>query len=31
MREETFEDDSGKSLRDTLARYGLEAVRLVDG
>ena len=30
MRDETFEDEAGKALRDMLARYGPEAVRLVD-
>jgi predicted DNA-binding transcriptional regulator YafY len=30
MREETFEDEAGKSLRDMLARYGPDAVRLID-
>ena len=30
MRDETFEDEPGKALRDMLARYGPEAVRLVD-
>ena len=27
----TFEDEPGKALRDMLARYGPDAVRLVDG
>jgi predicted DNA-binding transcriptional regulator YafY len=31
MLDETFEDEAGKSLRDMLARYGPEAVRLIDG
>ena len=31
MLDETFEDEAGKALRDMLARYGPEAVRLVDG
>jgi predicted DNA-binding transcriptional regulator YafY len=30
MLDETFEDESGKALRDMLARYGPEAVRLID-
>jgi predicted DNA-binding transcriptional regulator YafY len=30
MLDETFEDEAGKALRDMLARYGPEAVRLVD-
>jgi predicted DNA-binding transcriptional regulator YafY len=29
--DETFEDEAGKSLRDMLARYGPDAVRLIDG
>jgi len=28
--DETFEDEAGKALRDMLARYGPEAVRLID-
>jgi predicted DNA-binding transcriptional regulator YafY len=31
MRDETFEEEPGKALRDMLARYGPDAVRLVDG
>ncbi len=31
MLDETFEDDTGKSLRDMLARYGPDAVRLIEG
>jgi predicted DNA-binding transcriptional regulator YafY len=31
MRVETFEDEAGKTLRDMLARYGPEAVALIDG
>jgi hypothetical protein len=31
MLETTFDDEPGKSLRDLLARYGPDAVRLVDG
>jgi predicted DNA-binding transcriptional regulator YafY len=30
MLDETFEDEVGKALRDMLARYGPEAVRLID-
>ena len=30
IREETFEDEAGKSLRDMLARYGPDAVGLID-
>jgi predicted DNA-binding transcriptional regulator YafY len=30
MLGETFEDEAGKALRDMLARYGPEAVRLID-
>jgi predicted DNA-binding transcriptional regulator YafY len=30
MLVETFEDEAGKALRDMLARYGPEAVRLID-
>ena len=30
MGDETFEDEAGKALRDMLARYGPEAVRLID-
>src|SRR6185436_7135151 len=30
MLDETFEDEAGKTLRDMLARYGPEAVRLTD-
>jgi predicted DNA-binding transcriptional regulator YafY len=29
--DETFEDEPGKALRDMLARYGPDAVRLIDG
>ena len=29
--DDTFEDEPGKALRDMLARYGPDAVRLVDG
>jgi len=31
MLDETFEDEAGKALRDMLARYGPDAVRLIDG
>jgi predicted DNA-binding transcriptional regulator YafY len=31
MLDETFADEPGKALRDMLARYGPEAVRLIDG
>ena len=31
MLDATFEDEAGKALRDMLARYGPEAVRLLDG
>jgi predicted DNA-binding transcriptional regulator YafY len=31
MLDETFEDETGKALRDMLARYGPEAVQLLDG
>jgi predicted DNA-binding transcriptional regulator YafY len=31
MLDETFEDEAGKALRDLLARYGPDAVRLIDG
>ena len=31
MLDETFADEAGKALRDMLARYGPEAVRLIDG
>jgi predicted DNA-binding transcriptional regulator YafY len=31
MLDETFEDEPGKTLRDMLARYGPDAVRLIDG
>lgn len=31
MLDETFEDEAGKSLRDMLARYGPDAVGLIDG
>jgi predicted DNA-binding transcriptional regulator YafY len=31
LLDETFEDEPGKALRDMLARYGPEAVRLIDG
>jgi predicted DNA-binding transcriptional regulator YafY len=31
MLDETFEDEAGRTLRDMLARYGPEAVRLIDG
>ncbi len=31
MLDERFEDEPGKTLRDMLARYGPDAVRLVDG
>jgi predicted DNA-binding transcriptional regulator YafY len=31
MLDETFEDEPGKALRDMLAHYGPEAVRLIDG
>ena|SRR6187397_2034600 len=31
MLDETFEDEPGKALRDMLARYGPDAVRLIDG
>jgi predicted DNA-binding transcriptional regulator YafY len=30
MLDETFEDEAGKALRDMLARYGADAVRLID-
>ena len=30
MLDETFEDEAGKALRDMLARYGPEALRLID-
>ncbi len=30
MLDETFEDEAGKTLRDLLARYGPEALRLID-
>src|SRR5262245_2383080 len=30
MRDETFGDEAGKTLRDMLVRYGPEAVRLID-
>ena len=30
MGDETFEDEAGKALRDMLARYGPEAVQLID-
>ena len=30
MLDETFEDEAGKALRDMLARYGPEAVKLID-
>jgi predicted DNA-binding transcriptional regulator YafY len=30
MLDETFEDEPGKALRDMLARYGPEALRLID-
>ena len=30
MLDETFEDEAGKALRDMLARYGPEAIRLID-
>ncbi len=30
MLDETFEDEAGRTLRDMLARYGPEAVRLID-
>jgi len=30
MLDETFQDETGKALRDMLARYGPEAVRLID-
>ncbi len=30
LLDETFEDEAGKTLRDMLARYGPEAVRLID-
>jgi len=30
MLDETFEDEEGKALRDMLARYGPEALRLID-
>jgi len=29
--DDTFEDEAGKALRDMLARYGPDAIRLVDG
>lgn len=31
MLEETFDEDAGKTLRDMLARYGPDAVKLIDG
>ena len=31
MLDETFEDEAGKTLRDMLARYGPEALRVIDG
>ena len=31
MLDEAFEDEDGKTLRDMLARYGPDAVRLIDG
>ena len=31
MLDETFQDEAGKGLRDMLARYGHDAVRLIDG
>ena len=31
MLDEAFEDEPGKALRDMLARYGPEAVRMIDG
>jgi predicted DNA-binding transcriptional regulator YafY len=31
MLDEAFEDEAGKALRDMLARYGPDAVRLIDG
>ena len=31
MLDETFEDEPGKALRDMLARYGPEALRMIDG
>ena len=31
MLDETFEDEPGKALRDLLARYGPDAVQLIDG
>jgi predicted DNA-binding transcriptional regulator YafY len=31
MLEEAFEEEAGKALRDMLARYGPDAVRLIDG
>jgi predicted DNA-binding transcriptional regulator YafY len=31
MLDETFEEESGRTLRDMLARYGPDAVRLIDG
>jgi predicted DNA-binding transcriptional regulator YafY len=30
LLDETFDDEPGKTLRDLLARYGLDAVRLLD-
>ena len=30
LLDETFEDEAGKALRDMLARYGPEALRLID-
>ena len=30
MLDGTFEDEAGKALRDMLARYGPEALRLID-
>jgi len=31
LLDERFEDEAGKTLRDMMARYGPEAVRLIDG
>jgi predicted DNA-binding transcriptional regulator YafY len=31
MLDETFEEEAGRTLRDMLARYGPDAVRLIDG
>jgi predicted DNA-binding transcriptional regulator YafY len=31
MLDQAFEDEAGKALRDMLARYGPDAVRLIDG